>query len=408
MKDKSYRSQLQIAMVYFLVAAILGLLLRFYPILGFNFNYKFVVHGHSHIALLGWVYVALTTLLHFCFLEKKKSNRTYKRIFWCTQATLVGMLFSFPFQGYALFSIVFSTLFLIVSYVYVHHFWKNIDPKYNHSKGLKCVKAALIYMVISSLGPWALGAIMNSIGPNSIWYRLAIYFYLHFQYNGWMILALLGLFLFVWEQYGLKISKKTFVRLFLSLNVGITFTFFLSTLWTNPSIWYYTLAGIGAIAQLYAFACLWRIIKHRLSELSMSKMQSSLLMSVIILVSIKIVLQLLTVLPYFSNMAATILDLTIGYLHLTFLGVISIGLFFLMDYLKLFRISQKSYLWYMLGFILTEILIFYKGLAAWQHWSLIKGQTIALAVFSLLIIVGLSFMLVQNWRKSWPLHNDSA
>ena len=121
-KGKSYQSHVQMAMTYFLVAAILGLLLRFYPILGLDFNYRFVVHGHSHIALLGWVYVALTTLLHFCFLEKKKSSRTYKRIFWFTQATLIGMLLTFPFQGYALLSIVFSTLFLIVSYVYAYHF----------------------------------------------------------------------------------------------------------------------------------------------------------------------------------------------------------------------------------------------------------------------------------------------
>lgn len=388
------------AMIYFLVAAILGLLLRFYPMLGFSFNYRFVVHGHSHIALLGWVYVALTTLLHFCFLEKKKSSRTYKRIFWCTQVTLVGMLLSFPFQGYALFSIVFSTLFLIVSYVYVYHFWKNIDPKYEHSKGLKCAKAALIYMMISSLGPWALGAIMNSLGPQSIWYRLAIYFYLHFQYNGWMILAVVGIFLFVWEQHGLEIPKKPFTRFFLSFNLGIVFTFFLSTLWTKPSFGFYALAGFGAVAQLYAFACLWGMIKNPFFELPLTKLQTLLIKLVVAMGLIKIVLQLLTVLPYFSNMAVTYLDFTIGYLHLTFLGVISMSLFFFMDYFELFRISQKSYLWYFLGFILTEILIFYRGLAAWQQWSPIHGQTIILAIFSLLFPVGLCLMLAQNRRRS--------
>ncbi|MBO0329199.1 hypothetical protein J0X13_01490 [Muricauda sp. CAU 1631] len=396
MKGKSYRSHLQMAMTYFLVAAILGLLLRFYPILGLDFNYRFVVHGHSHIALLGWVYVALTTLLHFCFLEKKKSSRTYKRIFWFTQATLIGMLLTFPFQGYALFSIVFSTLFLIVSYVYVYHFWKNIDLKYKHSKGLKCAKAALIYMMISSLGPWALGAIMNSLGPQSIWYRLAIYFYLHFQYNGWMILAVVGIFLFVWEQHGLEIPKKSFTHFFLSFNLGIVFTFFLSTLWTKPPFGFYTLAGFGAMAQLYAFACLWGMIKNQFFELSLTKLQTLLIKLVVAMGLIKIVLQLLTVLPYFSTMAAKYLDFTIGYLHLTFLGVISMALFFFMDYFEMFRISTKSFPWYFVGFILTEALIFYKGIAAWQGWGIFEGQGKLMAWATLLIPIGIAIMLIKN------------
>ncbi|WP_375325124.1 hypothetical protein [Flagellimonas sp. GZD32] len=384
------------------MAAILGLLLRFYPILGFDFNFKYVVHGHSHIALLGWVYVALSTLLHFCFVERKKSQKSYQRIFWCTQTTLVGMLLTFPFQGYALFSIIFSTLFLIVSYVYVYHFWKNIDPKYKHNKGLKCVKAALIYMVISSLGPWALGGIMNMLGAQSVWYRLSIYFYLHFQYNGWMILALIGLFIYVGEQKGLTIPQKTFTHFFKGLNLSIVLTFFLSTLWAKPSFWLYLLAGAGAILQLYAFVCLWGMIKHRISQLSMSKLQSLLFRTVMIFAIIKITLQLLTVHPYFSNLAATYLDFTIGYLHLAFLGVISIGLFFIMDYLKLFRISQKSFLWYFLGFFLTEILLFYKGLIAWRQWGPIHGLTIILAIFSLLVTVGITLILAQNRKKSRP------
>ncbi|WP_459414396.1 hypothetical protein [Flagellimonas marinaquae] len=186
MMDKlRYGKHVRLGLVYFCLAALLGVLLRSFPMLGFQFNYRYVVHAHSHIALLGWVYVGLTTLLHLCFVESKNSSVVYKRIFRCTQGTLIGMLLTFPFTGYALFSIIFSTLFLIVSYVYVYHFWKNIKPELKQSKGLQCAKAALLYLVVSSIGPWALGAIMNTLGAQSIWYRLAIYFYLHFQYNGW-------------------------------------------------------------------------------------------------------------------------------------------------------------------------------------------------------------------------------
>ena len=396
MKDKVYRRHLRIAVIYFCVAAVLGLLLRSYSIFSFRFNYRYMVHAHSHIALLGWVYVALMTLLHYGFVEKQSASKRYKQLFWGTQGTLVGMLLTFPFQGYALFSIVFSTLFLIMSYFFTYYFWKNIDPKFKDSNGLKCVKTALAYMVISSVGPWALGIIMNTLGVQSIWYRLSIYFYLHFQYNGWMILALIGLFIFALEQRGQEIPIKSFNRFFLSLNLGIVFTFFLSTLWTEPSAVFYILSGIGAISQFYALTYFWSLTKNDVATLSQSRTQSMILKVVVALGLIKILLQLLTVIPYFTRMVATYLDFTIGYLHLTFLGVISLGLFFFMDYFGLMNISKKSYLWYVSGFILSEILIFSKGLFAWMGTPPFQGYTEVLALSTLLIPLSLFLMLLKK------------
>lgn len=405
MKGNLHRRHLGIAIGYFAIAAVLGLLLRFFPIFSFGFNYRYMVHAHSHIALLGWVYVALTTLLHYCFVDKTTSNERYKYIFWGTQGTLIGMLLTFPFQGYALLSILFSTLFLIVSYVYTYHFWKNVDSKYKKRGSLQCVKAALVYMVISSLGPWALGAIMSTLGAQSIWYRLAIYFYLHFQYNGWMVLALIGLLLFVLEQRDLILPKKSFVRFFQAINIGIVLSFFLSTLWTEPSATFYFLGGSGAVAQLYALLYLWTLAKGKIIQLHLSKLQNVLLRTVVILTGLKMLLQLLTALPYFAQMAATCLDFTIGYLHLTFLGVISFGLFFFMDYFGLFRMSRKSYLFYFLGFLLTECLIFYKGIAAWQEWGVFSGYMSLLAICSLLILFGVLILLIQNLSKNQELHD---
>lgn len=398
MKENLYRQHLGIAVLYFSIAAVLGLLLRSFPIFSFDFNYKYVVHAHSHIALLGWVYVALTTLLHFCFV-KNASNSTYQRIFWGTQATLIGMLLTFPFQGYALFSIIFSTLFLIASYTYTYYFWKNIAPIHKESNGLKCVKAALIYMVISSLGPWVLGAVMSTLGAQSIWYRLSIYFYLHFQYNGWMLLALLGLFLFVLEQRGHIIPKKRFSRFFKMINLGIVLTFFLSTLWTEPSPWLYVLGGIGAITQIVAFLLYWAHTKNGIGKLSLTNLQRQLLYTVVALTCIKIALQLITVVPYFALLAAKYLDFTIGYLHLTFLGVISFGLFFFMDYFGLVRVSKSSCALYMVGFLLTEVLIFFKGFSAWQQWGVFSGYASSLALCSLFIFLGLVLMAFHNRTK---------
>ncbi|WP_228237754.1 hypothetical protein [Allomuricauda sp. M10] len=400
MKDSIHQRHIRVAISYFAMAALLGVLLRFYPIFSFGFNYRYMVHAHSHIALLGWVYVALTTLIHYCFVEKGTSDKKYTRIFWFTQVSLVGMLLTFPFQGYALFSIFFSTLFLIMSYVFFHYFSRNSDPKFRHGNSLRCIRAALWYMVISSLGPWALGIIMGTLGAQSIWYRLAIYFYLHFQYNGWMLLALIGLFLFAMERRDMVIPKKSFMWFFWILNAGVVLTFFLSTLWIEPSPLLYVLAGIGAIAQGSGLVLLWAMAKNDIKVLPLSKLQALLMKTAVFLVFIKIALQLLTALPYFARIATMYLDLTIGYLHMTFLGMISIGLFFLVDYFGLFVISKKAYQWYFWGFLVTEILIFYKGFAAWAQWPIFKGYMEILALVSLSILCGLLLLMALNRNRT--------
>ena len=92
------KNHIQVALGYFIIAALLGVVLRSSYSIDIPVNYKYIVHTHSHIALLGWVYIGLSTLLFKLFLEKQELNIKYRRIFWFTQITLVGMLLSFPFQ----------------------------------------------------------------------------------------------------------------------------------------------------------------------------------------------------------------------------------------------------------------------------------------------------------------------
>ncbi len=393
------RNHIHLALGYFITAAFLGLLLRSFQIFEFPFNYKFIVHGHSHIALLGWVYVGLTTLLFKLFLVQEGLNREYRRIFWFTQITLVGMLVTFPFQGYAFFSIVFSTLFLIASYWFTWFFVKNVPVGLKRASSYQCIRFSLMYMVLSSIGPWLLGIIMNTLGPGSVWYRLAIYFYLHFQYNGWMVLALMGLFFYVLEQRNIIIPKKMFTTFFWSMNLGIVFTFFLSTLWIPPSIVLNILGGVGALLQLVALVILVKFILAGYFDLKnvLSGFQIKALSIVLVLLFIKMGMQLVTSLPYFSKLASIILDFTIGYLHLTFLGVITIALFTFFDHFKLLEIGNKAFTAFVMGFFLSEGLIFYKGIAAWLGFGIFDGYFEFLALASLLIFVSLVSLLLPKW-----------
>ncbi|MDO6517351.1 hypothetical protein [Zobellia uliginosa] len=394
------RNQSKMALVYLVVAAALGCVLRFFRVFDIPVTYKFIVHAHSHIALLGWVYLALTTLLYELFLKGLGIDKKYARIFWFTQLTLVGMLLTFPFQGYAVFSIVFSTLFLFASYWFSYFFYKNVPREYKAVPSLKCAKAAIVYLLVSSLGPWALGAIINILGPDSIWYRLAIYFYLHFLYNGWMIMALVAVFLFFLEKQLVVLPERKFNIFFWGLNLGIVFSFFLSTLFAHPEPGYYLLGGVGAVLQLGAFYVLLRFFRGRQSEVMkmLSPFRYRLLGAVALLWGIKMLLQLLSALPYFADLAVTYLDFTIGYLHWTFLGVVTMGLFLFLDYFKLLALNRKFFFLYALGFVLTEALIFYRAIAYWQRLELPSWFDAILGIASLTVVLALVGLLLGRGK----------
>ncbi|CAM4105551.1 hypothetical protein [Zobellia nedashkovskayae] len=391
----------KIALVYFVLAALLGCVLRFFRVLDIPITYKYIVHAHSHIALLGWVYLALTSLLYKLYLSKSEVHKKYNNIFWFTQLTLIGMLLTFPFQGYAVFSIIFSTLFLIASYWFSWFFFKNVPVEYKMTQSLQCSKAAIVYLLISSVGPWALGAIMNTLGGDSIWYRLAIYFYLHFFYNGWMIMALLAVFLFILEKQQIVFPQRSFKRFFWGLNLGIIFSFFLSTLFSHPSVVYYVFGGVGAVLQLYAFYVLWIFlldVKLKLERL-FSTFHQNILKTIGVLWGFKMILQTLSAMPYFADLAVTYLDFTIGYLHWTFLGVVTMSLFLFLDYFKLLQLGKKSFSLYILGFALTEGLIFYKAIVAWQSATLFSAFYLILAVASLLVLLALLGLLLSREKN---------
>ena len=170
------KAHTNIALGYFFLVGLLGVFLRFFFVIPIPANFRYVVHAHSHVALLGWVYIGLTTLIYKMYFSEAGFGKTYRRIFWFTQFTIIGMLVTFPFTGYALFSISFSTLFLFASYFLAWFILKKTPPNYKTTFSFKFIKASLWYMVFSSIGPWALGGIMATLGSGSIWYKMAIYF----------------------------------------------------------------------------------------------------------------------------------------------------------------------------------------------------------------------------------------
>jgi len=392
------QSHIRLALFYFLIVAVLGSLLRLFVLADVPGTYRFLVHTHSHIALLGWVYVALTTLLYKLYLEKENTRKLYNRIFWFTQFTITGMLFTFPFQGYALFSIIFSSLFLIASYFFTWILFTKTSVETKQLFSYKLVKSSLVFMVFSSMGPWALGAIMNTLGSTSICYKIAIYFYLHFQYNGWFVLALLGVLFYFLEYYGFFVKPTQQKRWLWLLNTSVVLTFFLSVLWTKPPLYIYLIAGIGAFLQAAVFLVLFLWIVPIWKDFT-SKLVPGVGMMLLwagVLLAVKIDMQLISAIPYVAMLAYNTLDFVIGYMHLVFLGVVTIAILAFLKQTSLLKIPKFAFTIYLIAFIVTELLLFYKGIANWLRFSIFENYYHLLATASILFAAILLILFVKN------------
>lgn len=379
----------------------MGIMLRFYFVTSLPFNYKYLLHAHSHTALLGWIYLGLTTLIYKIFLTEANKPKLYKRIFFPTNISILGMIVTFPIQGYALFSIIFSTLFLFASYWFTWFALKHVPFRFKNRFSWKLIKTSLWYLVLSSIGPWAIGGVMSTLGPESIWYKTSIYFYLHFQYNGWFILALLGILFYILEEKGIKFNSEKLKSFFLLINFGIIFTLFLSALWFVPPKVFYVMGLVGTVAQILAFYELYLLLNDNFKVLKKIFVPTAFILLKIagILVIVKIMMQLHSAFPYMADLAFQLKDFVIGYLHLVFLGVVIPTLLAFLNYFKLIKIP-KSFFWlFLIAFISTEILIFYKPLAIWLGLPFFRDYYIYLAFLSCLFPIAVGFLFFRHIKS---------
>ncbi len=394
------RKHIGIALAYFLVVALMGVLLRFFFVIPISLNYKFILHAHSHTALLGWVYLGLATLIYKIFLTEAQKPKLYKRIFIFTNVCILGMLFTFPFQGYALFSIIFSTLFLFASYWFAWFAMKHIPSHFKNRFSWKLIKTSFWYLILSSIGPWAIGGVIAVLGPESIWYKTSIYFYLHFQYNGWFILALLGVLFYIFEEKEIQFKPKKLKSFFILLNFGLLLTVFLSVLWSKPPVVFYILGLVGAVAQGLAFYELYLMLKNHFPILKESFFSRSFFLLKIAgsLLILKLMMQLFSAFPYVANLAYQQKDFVIGYLHLVFLGIVITVMLTFLKYFELLRLPKSFVNLFLLAFVTTEALIFYKAIAFWLGFPFFQHYYLCLAVLSCLFPVAVGILVFRNFK----------
>jgi len=384
----------KLPLIFFFIGAVLGAVLRWHqgwPIGGFT--YPFWLHGHSHIMFLGWVLNALTVNFVVQFVPDR-AQAHYRPIFLIINILLSGMLFSFPAGGYSIFSIVLSTLHTGALIWFVYRFFQ--DTTSNGSTiALRYARWSLIFFIVSSAGPFALGALAANEMEESSWYRLALYYYLHFQYNGTFIFGVLALLYRLFDQYQLVVNKRSAKMACTLLIVSCFPTYILSTLYLGPPLVFHGIGFVSAVIQLLALFYLLRSvseIKTLMNRISFSA-QILLLMAALSFL-VKLMLQVVSAFPAVAMLAGDIRYYVIAYLHLVFIGVIS---FFLLGWYQAVglipSIRWDTLLMLAVGYLLSEVVMIATGFVA------VQTMHVALAVAAVLTAAGLGILLLSTVKK---------
>jgi len=389
----------QIALGFFLLASLLGALMRYIYLREVPFlDYKHILHAHSHLAMLGWCFTALGGALVFSFLTKSASKKAYRYALIGNLIAGVGMFFAFLYQGYGAVSIAFSTLHIVVAYYFSWHFLKDLK-KIPLSHATTFAKWSVYWMLISISGLWAIAPVSLLLSKLHPLYFASIQFFLHFQFNGWFTYGILSLLFRDSERNGhpVQLPKGTFVI----LQISLLLTYTLSVTWSTPENYLFYLNSAGVMLQLLAFSMLWYGFSY---DAKFSFVQGNLVSWLfrlgILSLMFKVVVQAAVAIPIVAKVSYTVRNFVIGFIHLTMLGAFSLTLIAILIFQKSLptsKIARNGYCLLIAGFVLTEAVLFLQGILLWaekgflpNYHELIFGATLLLPLA--LVLINISYL----------------
>ena len=385
-------------------AILLGLSLRVSYIADVFFNIRHVTHSHSHIGLLGWIYTILSSLICQYFL-RETDRKPYFILFLCTQFCILGMLFSFPFGGYFLYSIIFSSLFIICTYWFSIFFLKrskkynfirfsiskSVDVENDKPLSLKFVHWGIYFLILSSIGIWLLPVAIVKAGKGSDWYNSALYFFLHFQYNGWFLAVLFGLLVGEIEHKSLLNSKRL---------KGALYNFVIGTIGSVTLSWvgFFNEPILYIIGNISGFLLLASIFELYRAYMQLEK-PAFLMQMFLLLCMLKTIFMFLGSFPWIAEVVLPNREFVISYLHFTFLGVIGFGVLHFLEKNLHIHFPYWSLSLYTTAFVGSEILITYKGIAILCELFVPDNYYLLLVVFSSLFFIAVGYWCYIIFRK---------
>ena len=384
------------------IVALLGVLMRYK--IGFDFPYlsqKNIQHAHSHFAFAGWITHSIYVLLIYFITNRVANNnlKQYHKLLILNLICSYGMLISFFTTGYSFISIGLSTLTIINNCFLAYYLFNDFKKLGAYHPSIAWFKTAIWFNLISSVGTFYLAYMMASRNFNENWYLASVYFYLHFQYNGFFTFSCIGLAINKLPKFlpDYKYNKIIFVLFFTSCIPA----YFLSTLWANLPLWLYIIVVIAAFVQLLAWNIFARDIRKSLkNNHQLPRFAKFMFMFVSLAFSVKLLLQLGSTIPEISHLAFGFRPVVIAYLHLVLLAVISVFLLAYFLTTQLIQTDRKTVIAmsvFLIGVFLNEMALAVQGVTAFSYIPIKHINEILFAI-ALILLAG-ALMIVLSQRK---------
>ncbi|HQG38734.1 MAG TPA: hypothetical protein PLK15_06350 [Chitinophagales bacterium] len=396
---------LRISFINLCIVAALGSIMRYKIAFSLPFlDQKHLLHAHSHFAFVGWISQTLMVLLIQYLSSKSGEDKfiPYRKILIANLVAAYGMLVSFPVQGYGVISITFSTLSEFVFYYFAYCYWRDLNKLKEQSIVHQWFKVGLFLGVLSSIGTFALAYMMVNKVVHQNWYLAAIYFYLHFQYNGWFFFACIGL-LYSMLPENIRNSKEL-KNVFLLFAFASIPAYFLSTLWLPLPSWLFVIIIIASIAQVGAWLMMLKVFytKNELIAQNVSLTGKWLMALSGLALTVKLCLQLGSNIPALSKLAFGFRPIVIAYLHLVLLGVITL---FLLGYIfasPTYKIPKGTFygiIIFVAGIILNEAVLMIQGVASFSYTP-IPYINVALLLVALTLFLGSLLLAASRYNTT--------
>lgn len=387
-----YKGWVLVLIANLFLVALLGVLMRYKIAFSLPFfEQKHLQHAHSHFAFTAWISQALyLSLIHFLERGTLIKAKVYNRILLANVILSVGMMISFILKGYHISSNTFSFLIVINSLLFTYYFVRDSKRIVKLSEVKNWFYAALFFNFLSMFGTFYLAyMMMNKMYVQEL--QLAsVYFYLHFQYNGWFLFSCIGLMIF---QLSKVLPLKNLNVIFWIFFISSIPNYFLSILWLKIPETLYFIVVIAAFAQLLAWCyLLYQIYKNKLLLNESNDAFFKVIVWMLTLAfTLKLCLQLASTIPYISHLAYSLRPIVIAYLHLVLLVIIST---FLLQYIykSILKINISTPLLYFVVFVLlNEILLGMQGFAGVFMVNIpnIQYYLLMASIFISLSIVGI-------------------
>ncbi|MFU8811494.1 MAG: hypothetical protein ACNA78_00930 [Balneolaceae bacterium] len=317
----------QLSLVSFIIAAFTGVLYRygmFYP-LPEGISFANIRHAHSHLMFFNWVSPPIMAWMAVAG-AGRQSREGLRPYAYCLYTMLALGFLSFPFflmYGYQSVAIGTSQLplaaiisgLVMLTWYWFALLWMRQKGERDSNLGFLFFDAALLALVISSLGAWGVSVFQFTDIDNPLVSSALTHFFLGVFTEGWVVLGILGL---LWQKAERPNLPFKTGWLWMPLLFGslLIFPFSLNPSVITPAM--HITANVGLVLIAISLALnVWLMKRENL-------LKGAVMKTVGVLLLLKILFQLLAVLPI--GIWPGEHGLRVLYLHLLLLGIASLVL----------------------------------------------------------------------------------